>query len=113
MHSDPHRAARLTILFTDISGSTQLYVDRGDTIGFALADACLRRMEQKIAAAGGRVVKRVGDGVMAVFAEAEAALGGAVQIQEAMEADDRLRAERLHVRTGISTGSAMLVDDDV
>jgi adenylate cyclase len=107
-------AAPLTILFADISDSSLTYAMRGDTVGYTLANACLQLMEGQVAAARGRVIKRVGDGILALFESTEAALTAAVGIQRALDAPGcMLRAEGIHVRVGVTCGRAVLADGDV
>lgn len=108
----------VTVLFADITGSTTLYAQRGDSTAFALASACLDVVDAKIAAGGGRVVKRLGDGVLAVFDAPEAALAAAVEIRTALDEAledpaSPLNREGLRVRAGIACGKAVVLPDDV
>jgi len=107
--------ATATILFTDLVGSTELRSQLGDTA----ADELRRRhddvLTKAVADHGGRVVKGLGDGIMATFAGAADAVGAAVAIQQGI---DRLnRAGKapapLEVRIGLSAGDVTLEDDDV
>lgn len=68
----------LTVVFTDLGGSSALYHSLGDGAAFALVRhhfAVLRRAVQE---AGGTVVKTIGDAVMAVFPHPLPALRAAV-----------------------------------
>jgi class 3 adenylate cyclase len=104
----------VTVLFADITGSTTLYAQRGDATAFALASACLDVVDAKVAAGGGRVVKRLGDGVLAVFDAPEAALAAAVEVRTALDdPDSPLNREGLRVRAGIACGKAVVVPGDV
>lgn len=104
----------VTVVFADISGSTTLYAVRGDAVAFQLTSQCLALLEQQITVAGGRVVKRLGDAVLAVFDTAPPAVDAAVEMQRALAAPDSpLRQEGLHIRVGISAGAAVLAPDDV
>ncbi len=107
-------ADHLAVLFADISDSSLLYAMRGDSVAFALSTKCIDVMIAEIRRAGGRVVKRIGDGLLATFKQADASVRAASGIQQAL--DDRssvLSQEGLHVRIGISAGRAVLRDDDV
>ena len=57
----------LTILFTDLKSSTQLYREIGDAPAFGLVMDHFDVLKQAIADEGGAVVKTIGDAVMAVF----------------------------------------------
>ena len=59
--------APVTILFTDVEGSTDLFSSRGDAEAQALLRACDDLARQQIAVHGGRVIKSLGDGLMASF----------------------------------------------
>lgn len=104
----------VTVLFADISGSTALYAERGDVAAFALTSQCLEIIERGVASSGGRLSKRLGDGLLAVFDHPEAALRTAVLTREAL-ADPELTMcrEGLKARFGIAAGPAVLSADDV
>ena len=58
------------VLFADVSGSTKLYEIVGDTQAHAAVDLCVKLFSALTEQHGGRVVKTIGDEVMAVFADA-------------------------------------------
>lgn len=70
----------VTVGFVDISRSTALYVERGDVTAAALTLACLDIIGRACDAGGGRVLRRVGDGVLATFDGPAAAFGACVDI---------------------------------
>ena len=105
----------LTFLFTDIEGSTARWEAQRGAMAAALVrhDALLRGA---IEGRGGTVFKTVGDAFCAVFADAEAALGAAMDAQRALavEAWSAFGAEfaDLRVRMGVHTGKADERDGD-
>jgi class 3 adenylate cyclase len=104
----------VAVLVADISGSTTMYVERGDTTAFALATGCLTLLEDHVRDAGGRVVKRMGDGILAVFDRAEDAMAAAIAIRRTVEAPDcTLGRDGIRVRIGISSGTAVVAEGDV
>lgn len=104
----------VTVLFVDISGSTTLYAQRGDTVAFGLTMACLELVGAEIKAAGGRVLRQLGDGVLAIFETPLQAVRAAIEIQQATEDPGcSLAREGVRVRSGVSTGLAVLHADDV
>jgi class 3 adenylate cyclase len=106
--------APVAVLFADISGSTLLYALRGDEEAFRLSSSCLNLAQQELEAFGGRIVKRLGDALLAVFAGAEAAVQAAAGMQRRMDdAECALHEEGVHVRVGIAWGSAVFDDGDV
>jgi class 3 adenylate cyclase len=107
--------ATATVLFTDLVGSTEL---RG-RLGEEAADELRRKHDQLLAQAvdanNGRIVKGLGDGIMATFTGASDAVTAAVAIQQAL---DRLNRSGkvpvpLAVRVGLSAGDVTFEDDDV
>jgi len=59
-----HRST-LTVLFTDVVGSTRYFQRYGDTAGFAMVHSHAAVSTSVIEQFGGRVVKTIGDSVMA------------------------------------------------
>ncbi len=57
----------MTIVFTDLKGSTQLYQEIGDAPAFGRVLTHFEILKAAIAAEGGAVIKTMGDAVMAVF----------------------------------------------
>ena len=96
------RPETVTVLFTDVVGSTAFRTRVGD----ARADVRLFELERVsrdvVAGHGGEVVKGLGDGVMATFASAVAALDAAVALQ--ILVDRFYRAAGLQLRFGLSSG---------
>ena len=105
---EPRSTEEITALFADMSGSTLLYAVKGNEEAFQVASTCLGLLEESVERAGGRVIKRVGDAILASFDEGEAAVQAAVAMQHALEAPDcPVREEGVTVRVGIATGDAV------
>lgn len=71
----------LTVVFTDLKNSTQLYKDIGDAPAFGRVLTHFEVLKAVIAAEGGAIVKTMGDAVMAVFPEPSSALRALVRAQ--------------------------------
>src|SRR5512141_1748677 len=75
--------ASTTVVFADLAGSTGVY----EALGNARAAEVITRLTQWIRrvceSSGGRVVKTLGDGVLAVFPDARAAIAAVVTLQRA------------------------------
>ncbi len=65
--NEPISVGSLTIVFTDLRGSTRLYREIGDAPAFGSVMEHFDVLRDEIAAAGGSIVKTMGDAVMAVF----------------------------------------------
>jgi predicted ATPase/class 3 adenylate cyclase len=105
------RTAAVTFLFTDIEGSTRLWERQPEKMRRALAchDWLTR---QAVESNRGVVVKMVGDGVYAAFAEPLDGLVAAVQLQQAL-ADPRATGDvALRVRCGLHAGVVEQRDND-
>ena len=68
----------LTVVFTDVVGSTQMYAETGDAHAFRLVREHFDALQDVIALARGAVVKTIGDSVMAVFADPRDAVEAAL-----------------------------------
>ena len=67
----------LCVLFADVAGSTPLYEKLGDAQALRAVEMCLTCMREATLALHGRIVKSMGDGVMAAFDTATAAMHAA------------------------------------
>ncbi|MCI0403618.1 MAG: protein kinase [Acidobacteria bacterium] len=105
----------LAVLFTDIVGSTSYFDRYGDTAGLALLRRHADLAGDLIQQGGGRVVKTIGDSVLADFPDAASAVRAAVEIQRRQaELNETLADfERFHVRIGIHCGSVFRSSADV
>jgi class 3 adenylate cyclase len=112
-HSDER--GTVTILFTDIEGSTALAQRLGDKPYHALLAEHNRILREQVARHGGHEVKSMGDGFMVAFASAARALSCAVDIQKAFAAYNAERASAhaepveapIRVRIGLNTGESI------
>lgn len=102
------RDGTLTILFSDIEGSTALNQKLGDRSWLKVLLAHDQIVRKCAGANGGHVVKSQGDGYMIAFASAEEAIRAAIGIQQALASGPRrLRGTPITVRIGIHTGPAL------
>ena len=115
--SEPYRAntplatGTATMLFTDIEGSTALWEQDGARMSQALAlhDALAR---STVESHGGGVVKTTGDGILAVFDDASAALAATLELQRALHDSAVSGAAPLRVRCGLHRGIVEHRDGD-
>src|SRR4051794_22307317 len=103
----------VTVLFTDIVGSTDLLARLGPTAGEAARGHHFAGMRGALAVHRGREVKNLGDGFMAAFESAGDALGCAVTMQRTVATQNRRHPEwQLSIRIGVSVGEAAYEDGD-
>lgn len=95
----------MTIVFTDLVGSTRLYRDIGDAVAFGRVLDHFDVLRECIVAEGGAVVKTIGDAVMAVFPAPAAALRSlrSAQARLAAAGDD----PALRLKAGIHHGPCL------
>jgi DNA-binding NarL/FixJ family response regulator len=97
----------VTIVFTDIEGSTRLLEELGEQPARTLFRAHDGLVRSAVAEHGGFEVEHEGDAFMLAFASARDAVRCAMAIQAAIAAGDWSPAERLRVRVGINTGEVI------
>jgi adenylate cyclase len=97
----------LVIVFADITDSTRLY----DTLGNADAQATIDRVlgiaKRICEAGGGRVVKTIGDEIMAVFPEVDAAAHAAIEIQQNISRQRTSKGAPIAIHIGLESGPAI------
>ncbi len=104
----------LTILFTDIEGSTTLTQRLGDAKAQELLRTHNGIVRDALRTHGGAEVKAMGDGFMASFSSATRALECAVAMQRAFAAHDDEHPETLiRVRMGLNAGEPIAEDEDL
>jgi class 3 adenylate cyclase len=74
----------LTIVFTDIIGSTQLYAHSGDARAFRLVREHFDALHEVVSLHRGAIVKTIGDAVMAVFVDPADAVAGSLHFARAV-----------------------------
>ena len=100
----PHARAVLTMLMTDIVDSTRLAGQLGDAAWKARLAEHNRIVRRQLSRLGGREVDTTGDGFLAAFGSAEAALRAALSIHDAV------RTAGVEIRAGVHTGEVDVVD---
>lgn len=106
-------AASGCVLFADVSGSTKLYEMVGDKAAHEAIDLCVKLFSALVEQHGGRVVKTIGDEVMAIFPRAGEAAKAAVDIQLGITEMAPVDKVRLGVRVGLHFGPVVEREGDV
>jgi predicted ATPase len=97
-------AGTVTLLFTDVEGSTKLLAEHGDAYGDLLAEH-RRLLREAFGARGGSEVDTQGDAFFYAFARASDAAAAATDGQAA------LAATPVRVRMGLHTGEPQLTEE--
>ena len=103
---------RFAILFADVSASTSLYEKLGDRRALAAIESVLSELRKSIGFQRGRVVKTIGDEVMAVFETADVAMQAACDMQNRVAAIAPIDELRLAIRAGFHFGPAIEEEGD-
>jgi class 3 adenylate cyclase/CHAT domain-containing protein len=105
----------VTILFTDIKGSTQFFEKRGDLEGRAMVQAHNDLLFPIVEKHGGTVIKTIGDAIMASFQLPSDAVASAIEMQRSLECHNRdtNAGEGISVRIGINHGTGLVETNDV
>jgi class 3 adenylate cyclase len=98
----------LTVLFTDLRNSTQLYREIGDATAFGRVMNHFDVLKKVIADEDGALVKTIGDAVMAVFRQPASALKAMLSAQEMLAAPMN-GMEPLTLKAGIHFGPCIAV----
>jgi adenylate cyclase len=106
--------ANSTVVFADLTGSTRVF----EAMGNARATETVTRLTQWIGgvceAHGGRVVKMLGDGVLAIFEAGDTATAAVLELQRNHQ--KRLQAWpvalRMDLQIGVASGDVVEVDGD-
>ena len=103
----------VTILFTDMEGSTALTQRLGDAGAQEVLHAHNAIVRDALKAHDGAEIKHTGDGIMASFPTASKALGCATAIQTAFVERNESAAEPIKVRIGLNAGEPVAEDEDL
>ena len=102
-----HASREKTVLFADVSGSTRLYETLGDARAFAAINGCLDILRRLTSAHSGRVIKTIGDEIMAVFPDAVSAIQAACEMQLAVSAQPSIDGTCVAIRIGLHFGPVL------
>jgi adenylate cyclase len=103
-----------TVVFTDLHGSTAVFEALGNALATETVTEITTRIAQQCVQNGGRVVKTLGDGVLAMFPDGQGAVNAVVEIQRTHSnrllcLDPELR---MPMRIGVASGEVEIVAGD-
>lgn len=105
----------ITVMFTDIKGSTAYFEKYGDVAGMMMVHQCNDSLRQIVESHGGRVVKTIGDAIMATFEDCKESVLASVEMQKALIEFNAPKPEQDHVfiRIGLNYGQGIVKSNDV
>jgi class 3 adenylate cyclase len=101
----------VTLVFTDLVGFSGWSLSAGDEATLRLLRRVSQVVEPPLLEAGGHIVKRMGDGIMAVFSEPVTAVRAAIAAREAVRAVE-VDGYTPRMRVGIHTGRPQRIGSD-
>ena len=101
----------MAVMFTDLAGFSSWALKAGDEPALSLLREVGTYVETVVVRHEGRIVKRLGDGVMATFLEPQAALESALSAQDEV-ADIEIDGYRPSMRVGVHWGSPRKLGGD-
>ena len=107
-----------TVLFADLRGSTGLFETLGNAEAAAVVTQSVALMAQIVGNCGGRVVKTLGDGLMAVFEQPQGGIDAADEMHESLDrivADTPKRGSRrpaLKLQVAMTHGEVVELNGD-
>jgi adenylate cyclase len=103
--------AQAAVLFADVSGSTKLYETAGDQVAKAAIDQCIHIMRSCTETATGKVIKTIGDEIMATVPTADAAADAAIEMQSAISELKPVGNSKIGIRIGFNWGPVVVQAD--
>ena len=93
----------VTLVFTDLVGFSEWSLQAGDEATLKLLRRVARAVEPPLLDAGGHIVKRMGDGIMAVFTDPLVAVSAVLEAKRASDSVD-VDGYKPRMRVGVHTG---------
>jgi class 3 adenylate cyclase len=111
---DKHRKP-ISIMFTDIVGSTQFFEQHGDIDGRIMLARHNSLLFPIVSQYSGKIIKTIGDAIMATFDNAGQAVECACDMQRTLHQHncDITKESRIHIKIGINSGRALQEQSDV
>lgn len=105
----------LTILFTDLKNSTEIYGRAGDAFAYNLVQEHFALLIDTVRRRSGSIVKTMGDAIMATFSTPEDGVGAALEMVDSIEhLNERLKREGYEtgIKIGLNEGPVLAVNAD-
>lgn len=104
----------VTVLFTDIAGSTAMTQDLGDAVAQQIVRAHNRIVREALTQFAGKEVKHTGDGIMASFSTTSNGVEAAIDMQRNVVKHNTNNPDLpLHLKIGINAGEPISEDNDL
>ncbi|HHC23797.1 MAG TPA: adenylate/guanylate cyclase domain-containing protein [Desulfobacterales bacterium] len=102
----------LTMLFTDLRGSTEIYDTVGDMRAYQLIQDHFTILETSVRKHAGAIVKTMGDAIMASFSEPRNGIMAAIDMMDGIRNMTGDGKDELGLKIGLHEGPALTVNND-
>lgn len=105
----------LTILFTDLRGSTEMYDKAGDILAYRLVQEHFRLLTETVKKFHGAIVKTMGDAIMATFSSPLDGMFAALEMMtriDDMNEEFKEHGHEIGLKVGLNEGPALAVIND-
>ena len=105
----------ITVMFTDIGGSTAYYDRFGDVAGLIMVHECNNALVKIVQQHGGRVYKTIGDSIMASFESCMESVQAAIEMQQQLAKINSTKPEdhKIQIRIGLHYGTGIVKSNDI
>ncbi len=106
----------ITVMFTDIKGSTSYFETFGDVEGRAMVQRHNAMLFPIIERHGGKVIKTIGDAIMATFEDSTEGVKAGMEMQNKLDEYNKSQDQkhlRIMIRIGLNYGPAVVEENDV
>ena len=108
------KAKLVTVMFTDMVGSTSLTQAKGDAVAQTVVRAHNRVVRAALSQYGGTEVKHTGDGIMASFSSTSDSVEACILMQRGVLAHNQATPDLpLHIKIGLNAGEPIAEEDDL
>lgn len=103
----------LTLLFTDLKGSTELYDLKGDVFAYGLIQEHFSLLMKVVRKYSGAIIKTMGDAIMASFSTPVDGILASIEMMQQMDAlNKKAESHKLGLKIGLHEGATLAVNSD-
>jgi len=105
----------IVVMFTDIQGSTAYFEKHGDSAGLLMVHQCNEALRTIVDGHGGRVIKTIGDGMLATFEDCGRSVEAGIKMQHRLReiSNSQPETDRVAIRIGIHYDTGIVRSHDV
>jgi class 3 adenylate cyclase len=105
----------ITVMFTDIRGSTAYFEKYGDIAGVMMVHQCTELIKRQLEKHNGTFIKTIGDAVMAMFDDSKDAVEASIAMHQALRHRNAFKEEKdkIAIRIGLNHGMGIVRSADV